>query len=361
MDKPSEMHVLEFTLSVLTVAGGWRPQSWTSLIKHIMYNAYTILLNVAVFIFTTTQFMHLIFNAANADEITESMYVVLVGMIGNFKIITISINYKNFAIILGNLSEKPFKPMEQIETMIQIKFEKMINFLNIACDCFFSGLLLNISCQIEILEYRLSKIANDHAKLRECVFHHYRIFEFAEMLNDKLVIVIGSQFIGSCLVVCCLLFRLTVATSNFTYIETIMCIVCALMAIFFYCWFGNEVRLRSMELSENIYKMEWPHYNNNVKKCLLIIMNRATSLPIKFTSARIIPLNLDSFLMSLQLSDNIYNMEWTMLNDSVKKGLLLIMNRSTIPIEFTGTHMPMNLESFVAVRTTILLSSGVIN
>ncbi|XP_032691132.1 uncharacterized protein LOC116853908 [Odontomachus brunneus] len=562
------MHVLEFTLSVLTVAGGWRPLSWTSLTKQIIYNAYSILLNAAVFIFITTQFMHLVFNAINADEICETLYVVLVGMIGNFKIITIGINHQSFAAMLDNLSQKPFKPMVEYETMIQTKFEKMIknnttryimllvstvlymtsvslftdfsrkqltfnawfpfdysvsviyyflyihqmisltlcSLLNIACDCFFSGLLLHISCQIEILEYRLSKVANNQVKLRECVIHHYRIFEFASVLNDKLVIVIGSQFIGTFLVLCCLLFRLTISTSSSMYIETMMCICCGLIATSYYCWFGNEIRLSSLELSENIYKMKWLELSNSMRKSFLIIMNRATSLPIKFTSARIIPLNLESFvtvlkisysvfnlmrqrqegyqllelilnannadsfgdalfnilisllacyktliirinqesiialinnlteapfkpldsyemmirekfdrrityaymlndkfarlvpgefamvtivmtydlihmimsssnavyvqsmmfiastlaaifyycwfgnelkLKSLQLSDNIYNMEWMTLNDNVKKGLLMIMNRATIPIEFKGAYMPMNLESFV--------------
>lgn len=56
-------------------------------------------------------------------------------------------------------------------------------------------------------------------------------------------------------------------------------------------------------------------------------------------------------LQSLQLSDNIYNTEWTILNNNVKKGLLMVMNRATIPIEFTSANiMSMNLESFVMVR-----------
>ncbi|XP_025161891.1 odorant receptor Or2-like isoform X1 [Harpegnathos saltator] len=190
----------------------------------------------------------------------------------------------------------------------QIISMALCSFLSVASDCFISGLLLHISCQIEILEYRLSQFANNQAKLSECVSYHYRIFEFADMLNDKLVIVIGSQFIGSCLVMCCLLFRITVSKSTSMYMETIMCMACVLMAIFYYCWFGNEVRLKSLELSESIYKMKWPDLNNDVKKCFLIIMNRATSLPIKFTSARIVPLNLESFVVVLKMSYSVFNL-----------------------------------------------------
>ncbi|XP_014487704.1 PREDICTED: odorant receptor Or2-like [Dinoponera quadriceps] len=87
-----------------------------------------------------------------------------------------------------------------------------------------------------------------------------------------------------------------------------MCIGCALMPTFSYCWFGNEVKLKSMELSESIYKMEWPDYSNNVKKGFLIIMNRATLIPIKFTSAYIIPLNLETFVTVIKTSYSIFNL-----------------------------------------------------
>lgn len=51
------------------------------------------------------------------------------------------------------------------------------SFLNVACDSLFSGLLLHLSCQIEILEYRLSKVTSNQNMLRECISHHNRIFE----------------------------------------------------------------------------------------------------------------------------------------------------------------------------------------
>lgn len=50
------------------------------------------------------------------------------------------------------------------------------------------------------------------------------------------------------------------------------------------------------------------------------------------------------------MANNIYNMDWLMLNESNKKGLLVVMKRATIPIEFSSMYIiTMNLESFVAV------------
>lgn len=52
--------------------------------------------------------------------------------------------------------------------------------------------------------------------------------------------------------------------------------------------------------------------------------------------------------------NSIYNMEWPVLNNSDKKALLIIMRRATIPIEFSSAYIiTMNLDSFVAVSISI--------
>jgi len=43
-------------------------------------------------------------------------------------------------------------------------------------------------------------------------------------------------------------------------------------------------------------------------------------------------------------------MDWPKLSNNNKKGLLIIMKRATVPIEFSSAYIiTMNLESFVAV------------
>lgn len=62
--------------------------------------------------------------------------------------------------------------------------------------------------------------------------------------------------------------------------------------------------------------------------------------------------------------DYIFEMDWPELNDSFKKAFLMVMNRATIPIEFTSAHLfSMNLESFVGVNIIkfIILAADFIN
>lgn len=121
------MRVLEFTLSVLTVTGAWQPRSWkSSLTKQILYNAYTAVLSILILMFTLSQFMELVLNVSNADELTEILYMVLIGIIGYLKIVTISINHQTFVAMVDNLTVEPFKPMEKNETIIRRRFDKMI-------------------------------------------------------------------------------------------------------------------------------------------------------------------------------------------------------------------------------------------
>lgn len=56
-------------------------------------------------------------------------------------------------------------------------------------------------------------------------------------------------------------------------------------------------------------------------------------------------------LQSIQLSDEIFGMDWINADIKVKENLIMIMNRSLIPIEFSSAHvLTMNLDSFVKVR-----------
>lgn len=56
-------------------------------------------------------------------------------------------------------------------------------------------------------------------------------------------------------------------------------------------------------------------------------------------------------LQSIQFSDEIFGMDWIKLDKKIKENLIMIMNRSLRPIEFSSAHIiTMNLDSFAKVR-----------
>ncbi|EFN64911.1 Odorant receptor Or2 [Camponotus floridanus] len=111
----------------------------------------------------------------------------------------------------------------------------------------------------------------------------------------------------SMMVICSNLYQLTKSPLDADHIPLVMYTSCMLTQIFIYCWFGNKLKIKSLQLADNVFQTEWPVLSNNVKKDLLIIMKRAI-VPIEFTTAHIISLNLDSFVALLKTSYSAYNL-----------------------------------------------------
>ncbi|KAK0093799.1 hypothetical protein PV326_012631, partial [Microctonus aethiopoides] len=83
-------------------------------------------------------------------------------------------------------------------------------------------------------------------------------------------------------------------------------LMCMLMQIFIYCFYGNAVIHKSINLYNEIYAMDWLILDVSTKKSLLIIMKR-TLRPIKFTSGHLVVLSLKSFNRLIKLSYSMYN------------------------------------------------------
>ncbi|XP_071631638.1 odorant receptor 49b-like isoform X2 [Temnothorax longispinosus] len=337
------MDALKFTLAILAIAGCWRPFSWTSLIKHTLYNAYSLLIISLLYSYTLTQFMNFVLNVNNPDDFTNVVYLMLTLFSSCYKILDLWVNHKSLAELIQNLTEGTFKPLVPVEIEIRRKFDKVIQkrqltfggwipydyssfvmfsltyahqivggvascIINVACDCLIVGLLLHLCCQITILESRLKGIIYGHYTLSDCVRHHHHIIEYAYATNAKFTKIIAFQFVASTFIMCSNLYQLSRNKFNANFIGLISYTSCVLAEIFIYCWFGNKLKLMSFQLVDNIFETEWIALDNKTKRSLLIIMNRAMR-PIEFThTAHILNMNLDSFVALLKTSYSAYNL-----------------------------------------------------
>jgi len=120
------MQVLEFTLKILMVVGCWPPNSWTSLCKRTVYNAYTFFITFLLFTFMFSQLMDIILNVDNTDDFTDTFYVMLAMIISLSKMTGLLMNRKNIGTLTNILIQKPFIPLEADEIEIRHKFEKTI-------------------------------------------------------------------------------------------------------------------------------------------------------------------------------------------------------------------------------------------
>lgn len=120
------MHVMKLTRTVLAVAGSWRPALWTSLFKHIIYNAYTVLVVLTLYTFSMSQLLELVLNAHDADSFGDALFNILISLLACYKALIIRLNQESITALINNLTEAPFKPLDSYEIMIREKFDRRI-------------------------------------------------------------------------------------------------------------------------------------------------------------------------------------------------------------------------------------------
>ncbi|XP_032691306.1 uncharacterized protein LOC116853990 [Odontomachus brunneus] len=122
--------VLQFPLITLTIAGCWPPNSCSTFCKRAVYNVYTIIVASLLFTFMVPQFMDIVLNVDNADDFTDTFYVMLAMVIAFCKILGLLLNRKNIEMIMGALVEKPFSPLGPDEIEIRQKFDNLIQYVS---------------------------------------------------------------------------------------------------------------------------------------------------------------------------------------------------------------------------------------
>ncbi|XP_050462555.1 odorant receptor Or1-like [Cataglyphis hispanica] len=197
---------------------------------------------------------------------------------------------------------------------------------SVAHETLISGMMIQTCAQFEILCHRahilpalLTKaeknsksdedlIAREKAIIHDLIYHHLYIYKFAHTVNATFTVIMFIQFSLISLVLCMSIYRLSTMTSLFTLkFAHMFCYLCSmLMQIFLYCWYGNEVTLKSIDFGTVIYEMDWTRLRVRVMKDLMIIMIRAGK-SVKISSGYLVTLNTESFMNILKVSYSSYN------------------------------------------------------
>ncbi|RZB40717.1 7tm 6 domain containing protein, partial [Asbolus verrucosus] len=148
--------------------------------------------------------------------------------------------------------------------------------------------------RIELLDEKSQKIA---AKLtNECVFHHQELIAMCEKAEDTFCYLMLLQFLSSLLIVCFALFQLsTLSPSSVQFFSMVNYLLLMGFQLLCYCWHGNEVQLVSGLISSYAYDINWVILNESIKKSLILLMMRSQR-PCYFTAGKFSLLSLETFM-----------------------------------------------------------------
>ncbi|XP_025266805.1 odorant receptor 13a-like [Camponotus floridanus] len=372
------MQILSLNFLIYTVVGIWRPIDWSSNVAKLLYNAFTFIVLVLEYFLMLTQFMDIVFVVDNIDDfITNTvMFLSIVGVCCKATIVIIRRN--SIISLVHILLKAPYKPRDEDEMTIQMKYDKFIkscsimylllviigvtgvttgSVLNImqghlpyriwvpydtntssifwimsiqqilsvilsaiitaGTETLIFGLFLQTCAQFEIFESRLhkfmiNKMANylNHLPssqnvgkltISRYIHHHLCIYKFAKTINIIFNQVFFIQYFGSIFLICTSIYYVSTHIMDSGSATMIFYTFGMFVQIYFLCWSGNEVILKSMSVGDAIYHMEWILLPISEKKELLMIMKRST-ITVKFTSSFLITLSLQSFSSILKTS-----------------------------------------------------------
>ncbi|CAL7950592.1 unnamed protein product [Xylocopa violacea] len=377
---------------LLTCVGCWRPTSWSTPLKIVIYSVYTLFFVGLSCVFVTTAITKM-FDVEDVDEFVDNTYLLVALFVGCCKVLNVLAYRKKILNLVDTFLEEPCVASNTEEAQIQLIYDNRIWFVrstrkssifssideeyfrrkyaihytimmettvgliifnsyttnfqhrrltyttwvpyecktfliftltftlqmiyllmqslvHAASDVLFVGVLLQICCQFDILLSRLSRISTSgKSNLQKLIRHHNCIYQLAEMTNSTLHLIIFSQFFGSFLVFCLSMVQLlNMDIVSTQFLATISYLGAILVQNFIYCWFGNKVKLKSTDLSNAIFQSDWTDLTESTKKILLIVMSRTRS-PIELDSAHVITVDLNFFMTVCDVVYTLFSMK----------------------------------------------------
>ncbi|EFN73174.1 Odorant receptor 2a [Camponotus floridanus] len=157
--------------------------------------------------------------------------------------------------------------------------------LNVSFDSLIYGFIIHTCAQIELMCHRLTENLNcisserksqTNVSIEECVRHH-------------------------------LLVKILTRLLSFEFLSMLLYLSGMLLQLFYYCWYGNELELKSKGIATAIYSSDWTKVTPQDRKSLIFIMINSQK-GIMFSYHGIFALSLNTFTWICRTSYSAYNL-----------------------------------------------------
>ncbi|XP_072767174.1 odorant receptor 46a-like isoform X1 [Anoplolepis gracilipes] len=189
--------------------------------------------------------------------------------------------------------------------------------LNVSFDSLVYGFTIHTCAQIELMCHRLTdnlknisfgKSSETKVSIEECVKHHLLVKIVVKKIQELFIWSIMIFFFFSLVIVCTSIFLISKTKllsleflSMFLYLNGI------LLQIFYYCWYGNELQLKSKSIATAIYSSDWTKVTPQERRLLIFIMiNSQKGIILSYHG--MFALSLNTFTWICRTSYSAYNL-----------------------------------------------------
>ncbi|XP_063357608.1 odorant receptor 67a-like [Cydia amplana] len=197
---------------------------------------------------------------------------------------------------------------------------------NISIDTFVLGVLIYVIAQLDILDDNLRRVTdinqivtpaddplqraekeNSIKKLNDSIIHYGELGQFCDLVQDVFSITLFVQFSVASCIICVVLFRFTLPApwQYFIFLGSYMFIM--ILQILVPCWFGTRIQDKSQQLSQAVYDCDWTAKSRYFKSSLRLLVER-TNKPLSITAGKMFPLSLTTFTSIMNSSYSFFTL-----------------------------------------------------
>ncbi|RZC39042.1 7tm 6 domain containing protein, partial [Asbolus verrucosus] len=142
-------------------------------------------------------------------------------------------------------------------------------------------------------------VVND---LKKCVHHHREILKFADYANRFYNWLLLVQFFVGGVSIGLSMFQLTLVIPFSPEFYMLLTYGTAIsVQVFMYCWFGNQIEVKSSDLSYSVFESDWTDLPPEVMKNFIIFTMRIQR-PLKIAALNLFYLSLTTYVKILKTS-----------------------------------------------------------
>ncbi|EFA09245.2 odorant receptor 14 [Tribolium castaneum] len=287
--------VIEFNLFLLKWIGLWPGEDY-QLNMYSFYGFSVIILILCGHTLSTG--LTLILDSGDIDTFTETMFILNIEFMTAWKALNFALNRKKFMQLLDAIDKTTFQPRNGKQVTLVLRnidgWKVMFKMFGISLGLsfIFTGLLPIFSKTYKDRKlpmeawYPFDSTKSPFYQL--CYVYQMAAVAVAVMviLNVDTLVAAMNICIGlQCDLLCDNLRNLHTNTSK--------------MQVFIYCWFGNEVIVKSSKIPYALFESDWTQDSLEMKKNMIVFILR-TQKTLKITVCHVFDLSLPTFLTILK-------------------------------------------------------------
>ncbi|XP_043285613.1 uncharacterized protein [Venturia canescens] len=116
-----KMHILSLNFTIFKFLGLWRPLSWLTGWKFVLYNCYTVIVVLFVFTFVVSEFIELFCSFNSVEEFAQGSFVLLSMIAMSGKMAVLLIKRREIIALTNDLVNDVCEPRNAVEIQIQAR------------------------------------------------------------------------------------------------------------------------------------------------------------------------------------------------------------------------------------------------